>query len=112
MNAIEARVATQTKRIKPATSAKNDKPKAAEKPSAKHTFSSKPDSSEEQHAARVTKHDRILALLSRRDGATITELMEASGWQQPTTDTDFRSPTSLDAGSAGDARTPAVWRRC
>ena len=82
MNAIEARVATQTKRIKPATSAKSDKPKAAEKPSSKHTFSSKPNSSEEQHAARVTKHDRILALLSRRDGATIAELMEASGWQQ------------------------------
>ena len=82
MNAIEARVATQTKRTKPATSAKNDKPKAAEKPSSKHTVSSKVDSSDEQHAARVTKHDRILALLSRRDGATITELMEASGWQQ------------------------------
>jgi hypothetical protein len=82
MTTTQTRISTQTRRTKSATYAKNDKPKAAEKPSAKHTFSSKPDSSEEQHAARVTKHDRILALLSRRDGATITELMEASGWQQ------------------------------
>ncbi len=82
MSTIEARVSTQTKRTKPATSSKSDKPKAAEKPSAKHTISSKPDSSDEQYSARVTKHDRILALLSRRDGATITEMMESSGWQQ------------------------------
>ena len=31
---------------------------------------------------RVTKHDRVLTLLSRRDGATIQDMMEATGWQQ------------------------------
>lgn len=31
---------------------------------------------------RVTKHDRVLTLLSRRDGATILDLMEETGWQQ------------------------------
>ena len=82
MSTIEARVATQTKRTKSATSAKSDKLKVTERPSSKNTVASKVDSSDEQHAARVTKHDRILALLSRRDGATITEIMEASGWQQ------------------------------
>lgn len=29
-----------------------------------------------------TKHGRILSLLSQRDGATIPDLMEATGWQQ------------------------------
>jgi uncharacterized lipoprotein YajG len=82
MNAIEARVSTQTRRTKSATYAKNDKPKANEKPSSKHTVASKVDSSDEQHAARVTKHDRILTLLRRRDGASITEIMEATSWQQ------------------------------
>ena len=79
---IEARVSTQTKRTKPATSAKSDKPKTTEKSSLKHTNASKVDSIDEQHAARITKHDRILTLLRRRDGATITDMMEASGWQQ------------------------------
>ena len=81
MTTIEARASTQTKRTKSATSAKSDKPKATEK-SSKHTVASKVDSSDELHAARVTKHDRMLTLLSRRDGATITEMIEASGWQQ------------------------------
>lgn len=31
---------------------------------------------------RTTKHDRILSLLSQRAGATIQDLMEATGWQQ------------------------------
>ena len=31
---------------------------------------------------RTTKHDRILSLLSQRDGATIPDLMAATGWQQ------------------------------
>jgi uncharacterized lipoprotein YajG len=82
MNPIEARVSTQTNRTKPATSAESDKPKTTAKPSSRHTVANKADSSHEQHTARVTKHDRILALLSRRDGATITELMEATSWQQ------------------------------
>jgi hypothetical protein len=30
----------------------------------------------------VTKHDRVLTLLSRRNGTTIPEMMEATGWQQ------------------------------
>lgn len=82
MNAIEARVSTQTKRTKPATSAKSDKSKATEKPSSRHTVATKLDPSDGLHAARVTKHDRILTLLRRRDGATIADMMEASGWQQ------------------------------
>ncbi|MEZ5900022.1 MAG: DUF3489 domain-containing protein [Hyphomicrobiaceae bacterium] len=82
MTTMEARVSSQTKRTKSATSAKSEKPKATEKSSSKHTVASKVEPNDEQHTARVTKQDRILTLLRRRDGATITEMMEASGWQQ------------------------------
>lgn len=82
MKTAESPISTRTKRAKSATSAKGDKPKADEKLSAKLNISSKPESSDEQCAVRITKHDRILTLLRQRDGATITELMEASGWQQ------------------------------
>lgn len=82
MSTIEARHASPAKRTKPATTAKGEKPKAAGKPSAAHAAPSKKGPSDDVHAARVTKHDRILMLLSRRDGATIPEMMEASGWQQ------------------------------
>ncbi|HMN37572.1 MAG TPA: DUF3489 domain-containing protein [Hyphomicrobium sp.] len=37
---------------------------------------------EERHTERVPKRDQILMLLRRRDGATIPEMMEVSGWQQ------------------------------
>ena len=32
--------------------------------------------------ARVTKHDHVLTLLTRREGATIPEMMEATNWQK------------------------------
>ena len=79
MTTIEARHTTPAKRAKSSTTAKGEKPKATGKPSSAHVAASKSD---DIHATRVTKHDRILTLLSRRDGATIPEMMEASGWQQ------------------------------
>ena len=80
MTTIEGRVSTQAKRTKPTTSAKADKSKVSTKlPST--PVVSKEASHEELHT-RVTKRDQILTLLSRRDGATIPEMMEASGWQQ------------------------------
>lgn len=82
MTTIEARQPTPAKRTKSSTSAKGEKPKAAGRASSAHTTPSKADADIELHTARVTKHDLILTLLSRRDGATIPEMMEASGWQQ------------------------------
>lgn len=35
-----------------------------------------------ERPARSTKQDRILALLNQRDGATIPDIMRATGWQQ------------------------------
>ena len=40
------------------------------------------ETNDELHAARITKHDHILMLLSRREGTTIPEMMEATCWQQ------------------------------
>ena len=82
MMTVESRISTHTKRTKSATSAKSEKPKANEKPSSMHAVASKVESSDCRHAAHVTKHDLILTLLRQRDGATITEMMEISGWQQ------------------------------
>ena len=82
MTTIETRHTTPAKRAKSSTSAKGEKQKAAGEPSWAHTAPSKADPRDELHAARVTKHDRILTLLSRRDGATIPEMMEATDWQQ------------------------------
>ncbi len=82
MTTIETRNTTPAKRTKPATTAKGEKPKATGKPASTPAAASKTAPCDDIHAARVTKHDRILTLLTRRDGATIPEMMEASGWQQ------------------------------
>ena len=80
MTTMTARHTTQAKRTKPATT--GEKPKAAGKAASAQAAPSKADLSYENEAARVTKHDRILTLLTRREGTTIPEMMEASGWQQ------------------------------
>ena len=81
MTTLEARHTSPNKRSKPATFAKGEK-KAARKPSSAHTDPSKADPDNDIYAARVTKHDRVLSLLSQRTGATIPDMMEATGWQQ------------------------------
>lgn len=82
MTTIEARQTNPAKKSKSATSTKGEKTTKIGKPSSVHSAPSNAHASDEPHTARVTKHDRILTLLSRRDGATIPEMMEASGWQQ------------------------------
>lgn len=82
MTTIEARHTTPSKRTKPVTTAKGEKPKAVGKPSSAHSLSSKTKPNVELHATRITKHDQVLTLLSRCQGATIPEIMEATDWQQ------------------------------
>jgi uncharacterized protein DUF3489 len=77
MTTIEARIATPAKRATASAAGKTGKTGSKAKGP-----SNKAETSEEFHTARVTKHDRILTLLSRREGATIPEMMETSGWQQ------------------------------
>ena len=74
MTTIEARHASPAKPPKPA---KGEKSKSAGLPSSAHTTLG-----DARDAARVTKHDRVLSLLSRKGGATLPEMMDATGWQQ------------------------------
>ena len=82
MTILHAHLTTATKRAKSPTSAKGEKPETAGKRSSVKSLPSKADPSTGPPAVRATKHDRILTLLNRREGATIPELMEATGWQQ------------------------------
>jgi len=82
MTTIEARAARQTKSATPSTLAKASKAKATGTSATAKLTSVKNAASDDVHAARVTKHDRILTLLSRREGATVLEMMETTGWQQ------------------------------
>lgn len=79
MTTIEARLMPPAKRTKSATSAKGEKPK---RPKSAYAAPSNVDPSDGQHTSRVTKHDRVLTLLSQRNGTTIREMMDATGWQQ------------------------------
>ena len=82
MTTIENDHTNSAKRSKSSTAAKGEKTKAAGRPSSAHPAPSKADPGGEQHTARITKHDRVLTLLNRRNGATIPEMMEATDWQQ------------------------------
>lgn len=55
--------------------------KKVQKTRAEHQVSP-PPVNVEREPGRITKHDLVVTLLSRRDGATIPDLMEATGWQQ------------------------------
>lgn len=79
MTTIEARLSTKTKRAKAATSAKCEKSKTSGKSDSAQAAG---DLRDEQHTARVTKHDRVLTVLSQRNGATIQQMMDETGWQQ------------------------------
>lgn len=81
MTTIETRVSTHAKRAKPTTSAKADTAAVRTKLPSTPVANQKA-TREDLRTERVTKRDQILTLLRRRDGATIPEIMEVSGWQQ------------------------------
>lgn len=89
MTKIEASNLTANERTKPRKRSQTSKAAArlttarSGKPSPKpvaHTLNPQPLEAPPYEA--VTKHDKILALLSRGDGATLPEMMEMSGWQK------------------------------
>ena len=82
MTTIEARASTHTKRATHSNPTKLEKPKASKKKSATQHSAIVSAATEGPARSRVTKRDQILKLLSRRDGASIPEIMEACGWQQ------------------------------
>ncbi len=79
MTSVETIASTQTKA---GSRNKAAKAKAPAKRPPVALIASKADARDGSHTERVTKHDRVLTLLSRREGATIPEMMEATNWQQ------------------------------
>ena len=57
-----------------------------DKPALTHNPKSRPSAAkppkEVPRQTHVTKHGRLLTLLSQPDGASIAEMMQATGWQQ------------------------------
>lgn len=82
MTTTEARAARQAKSATPSRLVKAAKAKATGTSANAKRTSVQNAASDDGHVARVTKHDGILTLLSRRDGATVPEMMDATGWQQ------------------------------
>jgi hypothetical protein len=93
MTTIEPRPTTRPKRAKSSTSAKGVNSKPAVRSSSPDTAATKAGTGDPPDIARVIKHDRVLLLLSRKDGATIPDMMEATGWQQHC----FADDLSVDA---------------
>ena len=81
MTTLEARSSTHAKKSALAAPAKSTKTKLSAK-SRLAPSANRAETRDEQQEARVTKHDRVLTLLSQRSGTTIPEMMEATGWQQ------------------------------
>ena len=82
MTTIETRASTNTKRATHSNSTKLEKPKASRKNSAAQNVAIESATTKNLATAPATKRDQILKLLSRREGASIPEMMEATGWQQ------------------------------
>lgn len=81
MTSVEANSPTQTTKAGSRNKAAKAKP-AAKQPSAEPTASKADVGDGSLQSARVTKHDRVLMLLNRREGATIPDMMAATDWQQ------------------------------
>ena len=72
-----------TRRKVPSTAATPKKPLRSVESKAERVAAAKtPVKVDEPRAERVTKQERVLTLLSRTDGASIEEMMRATGWQQ------------------------------
>ncbi len=81
MSTIEARVSSHAKKHAPTAPTKSAKTKLGAR-SRSALAENRTASRDEHHAERITKHDRVLELLSQRNGTTIPEIIEATGWQQ------------------------------
>ena len=62
--------------------ASGEKAKASQKSRSAPAVAKPPKPTEAQREERVTKHERLLTLLSQPEGASIEEMMQATKWQQ------------------------------
>lgn len=82
MTTIEARATSTAKRATRSTSFKPEKSKAKSRNAVAQNAVIELATTKILAPAPVAKRDQVLKLLSRREGASIAEIMEASGWQQ------------------------------
>lgn len=80
MTTLKARTSTESERAELSRSSVAGRSKRSSKSSRQTRTATLPVDGEYQ--PRITKHDCMLTLLSRSEGATIPELMDATGWQQ------------------------------
>lgn len=80
MTTVQTRTSSNQKPVATARATKAAIPKTPAKAQSKSTMAAKTDAVRRE--AKVSKHDRVLALLSKPDGATIEDMIDATGWQQ------------------------------
>ena len=82
MSTTTVETSTKSKRPVATGRASGEKAKASQKPRSTPAFAKPPKPAEAQLEGRVTKHERLLTLLSRPEGASIEDMMQATKWQQ------------------------------
>lgn len=80
MTTVQTRPSSNPKPVANARATKVAIPKTPAEAQSKPSLASKADSARRE--AHFSKHDRVLALLSKPDGATIEDMMDATSWQQ------------------------------
>jgi len=80
MSTISTDTITKSKRQEVARRVSSKKPRGPQKSAA--AVSEPPKPAEAQFEENVTKQERMLTLLSRKEGASIAEMMQATKWQQ------------------------------
>ena len=74
---------TSSRRKVPSTAATPKKPLRSVESKAERVAAAKtPVKVDQPQVERITKQERVLTLLSRTDGASIEEMMQATDWQQ------------------------------
>ena len=85
--ARQERMKTDLTKLKAGDKKRKASVKAAKAPKAtpaKAAKVAKPAKAKEPKAAGTTKKDQVLALISRKNGASLDEIMTATGWQKHT----------------------------
>ncbi len=82
MSAATIETSTKPKRPVSTRRASTEKAKASQKPRSTPVVAKTPKTTDAQREGRVTKHERLLTLLSQPQGASIEEMMQVTKWQQ------------------------------
>ena len=77
----QSKTASRRRVTSPAANAKKPT-RSVESKAERVTAAKTPSKSDEPRAERVTKQEHVLTLLNQPEGASIEEMMQATGWQQ------------------------------